>query len=115
LTGVRRILGTDLSPDAILISPGPGDPDQSGVCQEVLQELGPTLPILGVCLGHQSIGHVFGGKVIRAANIMHGKTSQVYHDKNPLFKGVPNPFVATRYHSLLVERKSLPETLKCPF
>jgi len=101
-----------LHPKRIVISPGPKTPKEAGISCEVIQTFSGKTPILGVCLGHQSIGHVFGGKVIRAANIMHGKTSKVYHDKDLLFRDVPNPFVATRYHSLLVEKKSLPDTLK---
>ena len=101
-----------LSPDAILISPGPGDPDQSGVCLEVLRELSPTLPTLGVCLGHQSIAQVYGGKVVRARELMHGKTSPVLHEGQGVFAGLPNPLTATRYHSLIAERESLPDCLE---
>jgi len=101
-----------LRPKQIVISPGPCTPKEAGISCETIHTFSGKIPILGVCLGHQSIGHVFGGKVIRAANIMHGKTSKVYHAKDPIFKGVPNPFIATRYHSLLVEKKSLPDTLK---
>ena len=90
-----------LAPAAILISPGPGDPDQSGVCLEVLQELSPTIPTLGVCLGHQSIAQVYGGKVVRAKELMHGKTSPVHHSGQGVFEGLPNPLTATRYHSLI--------------
>ena len=95
-----------LAPDAILISPGPGDPDQSGVCLEVLRELSPTVPTLGVCLGHQSIAQVFGGRVVRAKELMHGKTSPVLHEGQGVFAGLPNPLTATRYHSLIAERES---------
>jgi para-aminobenzoate synthetase component 2 len=101
-----------LAPDAILISPGPGDPDQSGVCLEVLRELGPTIPTLGVCLGHQSIAQVYGGKVVRAKELMHGKTSPVLHEGQGVFAGLPNPLTATRYHSLIAERESLPDCLE---
>ena len=101
-----------LAPDAILISPGPGDPDQSGVCLEVLRELSPTVPTLGVCLGHQSIAQVYGGKVVRAEQLMHGKTSPVLHDGQGVFEGLPSPLTATRYHSLIAERSSLPECLE---
>jgi len=101
-----------LAPDAILISPGPGDPDQSGVCLEVLRELSPTIPTLGVCLGHQSIAQVYGGKVVRAKELMHGKTSPVLHEGKGVFAGLPNPLTATRYHSLIAERESLPECLE---
>ncbi len=101
-----------LAPDAILISPGPGDPDQSGVCLEVLRELSPTVPTLGVCLGHQSIAQVYGGRVVRAKELMHGKTSPVLHAGQGVFAGLPNPLTATRYHSLIAERDSLPECLE---
>jgi para-aminobenzoate synthetase component 2 len=101
-----------LAPAAILISPGPGDPDQSGVCLEVLRELSPTVPTLGVCLGHQAIAQVYGGRVVRAAEQMHGKTSPVRHDDTGVFAGLPNPLTATRYHSLIAERASLPECLE---
>jgi para-aminobenzoate synthetase component 2 len=102
----------ELNPDAILISPGPGDPDQSGVCLEVLRELSPKVPTLGVCLGHQSIAQVYGGKVIRAKELMHGKTSPVLHEGAGVFAGLPNPLTATRYHSLIAERESLPDCLE---
>jgi anthranilate synthase/aminodeoxychorismate synthase-like glutamine amidotransferase len=101
----------DLAPERIVISPGPGTPDDTGVSLEVLAELGASTPILGVCLGHQSIGQVFGGKVVRAPRLMHGKTSMVYHRETPLFTGVPSPFEATRYHSLIVE-EPLPDSLE---
>jgi para-aminobenzoate synthetase component 2 len=101
-----------LKPAAILISPGPGDPDQSGVCLEVLRELSPTTPTLGVCLGHQSIAQVFGGKVVRARELMHGKTSPVFHGGSGVFAGLPSPLTATRYHSLIAERESLPDCLE---
>ena len=101
-----------LDPAAILISPGPGDPDQSGVCLEVLRELSPTIPTLGVCLGHQSIAQVYGGKVVRAKELMHGKTSPVHHSGQGVFEGLPNPLTATRYHSLIAERSSLPACLE---
>jgi para-aminobenzoate synthetase component 2 len=102
----------ELAPAAILISPGPGDPDQSGVCLEVLRELSPTIPTLGVCLGHQSIAQVYGGKVVRARELMHGKTSPVHHSGQGVFEGLPNPLTATRYHSLIAERDSLPTCLE---
>jgi para-aminobenzoate synthetase component 2 len=101
-----------LRPAAILISPGPGDPDQSGVCLEVLRELSPTVPTLGVCLGHQSIAQVFGGRVVRAGELMHGKTSPVFHGGAGVFAGLPSPLTATRYHSLIAERDSLPDCLE---
>ena len=107
LAEIRR-----LAPKAVLISPGPGDPDQAGVCLEVLRELGPELPILGVCLGHQCLGQVYGGQVVRARELMHGKTSAVHHSGVGVFEGLPEPLTATRYHSLIVDRPSLPEALE---
>ena len=101
-----------LNPAAILISPGPGDPNQSGVCLEVLRELSPTIPTLGVCLGHQSIAQVYGGTVVRANHLMHGKTSPVFHGNQGVFEGLANPLTATRYHSLIAERASLPDCLE---
>ena len=100
------------APDAIVVSPGPCTPDDAGVSLDVVRELGPTTPLLGVCLGHQSIGQAFGGRVVRAERLMHGKTSPMLHDGRSLFEGVPSPFEATRYHSLLVERASLPAALE---
>ncbi len=97
-----------MNPAHIVISPGPGRPSEAGISEEVIKEFGQNIPLLGVCLGHQGIGEVFGGKVIRADKLMHGKTSQIYHNNNPIFKGLSNPFEATRYHSLIVEKKSLP-------
>ncbi|MEY3297462.1 MAG: hypothetical protein RLZZ597_722 [Cyanobacteriota bacterium] len=101
-----------LAPDGIVISPGPGTPDDSGVSLAVIRELGPTVPILGVCLGHQSIGQVFGGKIIRAPELMHGKTSPIYHRGQGVFAGLDNPFQATRYHSLVIEPQSCPAELE---
>ena len=101
-----------LQPAAIVISPGPGTPDDAGVSLDVLRELAGEVPIFGVCLGHQSIGQVFGGKVVRAKEIMHGKTSMIHHDGKGVFSGLPNPFEATRYHSLVVEQSSLPSCLE---
>ena len=101
-----------LNPDAILLSPGPGDPDQSGVCLEVLRELSPTVPTLGVCLGHQALAQVYGGRVVRAAELMHGKTSPVLHQEQGVFAGLPQPLTATRYHSLIAERETLPACLE---
>ncbi len=101
----------ELNPDHIVISPGPGTPDDGGISLEVLREFGATTPILGVCLGHQSIGQAYGGNVIRAPRLMHGKTSSVYHDAKGLFYGVPSPFNATRYHSLIVE-EPMPDCLE---
>ena len=100
-----------LNPSHIVISPGPGDPDDSGVSLDVLRELSGVTPILGVCLGHQAIGQVFGGVVKRAPRLMHGKTSMIQHTGDALFDGLPNPFAATRYHSLIVERETLPDSL----
>jgi len=103
---------TALDASCIVISPGPCTPDQAGVSLEVLEKLSGKLPILGVCLGHQSLGQAFGGKVIRAKTIMHGKTSAIHHGGAGVFAGLPNPFQATRYHSLVVERESLPDCLE---
>jgi anthranilate synthase component 2 len=101
-----------LKPDGIVISPGPGRPDDAGVSLEIIKELGPTLPVLGVCLGHQCIGQIFGGRVIAAPVLMHGKTSEIYHTEEGVFQGLDKPFNATRYHSLIVERDSLPDILE---
>ena len=101
-----------LEPSAIVISPGPGTPDEAGVSLEIIDRLGGAVPLLGVCLGHQAIGQVFGGKVVRARQIMHGKTSPIHHDGRGVFSGLPNPFEATRYHSLIVEQASLPDCLE---
>jgi anthranilate synthase/aminodeoxychorismate synthase-like glutamine amidotransferase len=100
------------APDGILISPGPCTPDQAGVSLETVLLFGPSLPVFGVCLGHQAIGQAFGGRVVRAGRLMHGKTSPILHDGRGLYAGLPSPFEATRYHSLLVERDSLPECLE---
>jgi len=100
-----------LRPDHIIISPGPGTPDDGGVSLEVIREMGPSVPVLGVCLGHQCIAQAYGGVVARAGRLMHGKTSMIYHRGDPLFNGVPSPFEATRYHSLIVEEDSLPDSL----
>ncbi|MEC4985403.1 MAG: aminodeoxychorismate/anthranilate synthase component II [Oscillatoria sp. PMC 1068.18] len=101
-----------LQPDAIVISPGPGRPEDAGISQELIAKLGSTLPILGVCLGHQSIGQVFGGKIISAPVLMHGKTSEVYHNNLGVFQGLDSPFTATRYHSLVIDKNTLPEILE---
>ncbi|MEA3493719.1 MAG: aminodeoxychorismate/anthranilate synthase component II [Candidatus Margulisiibacteriota bacterium] len=97
-----------LNPSRIVISPGPGTPKDAGISKEVIKKFAGKLPILGVCLGEQTIGEVFGGKVVRADRLMHGKTSEIQHDGKTIFKGLPDPFTATRYHSLILERKSLP-------
>ena len=99
-------------PDGIVISPGPATPNEAGICLELLTANQGRIPLFGVCLGHQSIGQAYGGKVVRAAQVMHGKTSQVTHTGKGIFKGIPSPFTATRYHSLIVERASLPECLE---
>ncbi len=101
-----------LKPEAILLSPGPCSPNEAGICMELIETAPETLPILGVCLGHQAIGQVFGGDVIRAKTLMHGKTSPIHHDGQSLFKDLPSPFTATRYHSLAVDRSTLPNTLQ---
>jgi anthranilate synthase component 2 len=101
-----------LAPECIVISPGPGTPSQAGVSLELIEKLGGQIPILGVCLGHQSIGQAFGGKIIRAREIMHGKTSLIHHTGKGVFAGLPNPFEATRYHSLVVEKSSVPSVLE---
>jgi anthranilate synthase/aminodeoxychorismate synthase-like glutamine amidotransferase len=99
-------------PDAIAISPGPCTPNEAGISMDVIRELAGKTPILGVCLGHQCIGQVFGGRIVRAPRIMHGKTSKIFHDEKGLYAGVENPFVATRYHSLVIAPESMPETLE---
>ena len=101
-----------LRPEKIVISPGPCTPDEAGVSLEVVRRLGPSTPILGVCLGHQAIGQAYGGKVVRAKRIMHGKTSAIRHRGEGVFAGLPDGYVATRYHSLVVERESLPACLE---
>jgi anthranilate synthase component II len=103
---------TFLQPDAILISPGPGRPEAAGVSMPIIRDLGRQFPILGVCLGHQSIGEVFGGQVVRAAELMHGKTSEVYHSNQGVFAGIDNPLIATRYHSLIIDRLTCPSILE---
>ncbi len=102
----------DLAPERIVISPGPGTPKQAGISIALIERFGGKIPILGVCLGHQAIGEAFGGRVIRAKKIMHGKTSEIHHDGKTIFRDVPQDFPATRYHSLIVERKSLPAELE---
>lgn len=100
-----------MKPSRIVISPGPGNPDDAGISKELIKTFGERIPVLGVCLGHQCIGEVFGGNVVGAKKLMHGKTSLIYHNGRGIFKGIDNPFIATRYHSLLVERKSLSKDL----
>jgi anthranilate synthase component 2 len=101
-----------LEPDAIVVSPGPCTPNEAGISLEVIEKLAGSVPIFGVCLGHQAIGQAFGGRVVRAREIMHGKTSMIHHDGKGVFRGVPNPFEATRYHSLIVEKSTLPDCLE---
>lgn len=101
-----------MNPKAIVISPGPGNPDSSGISQDIIKTLSKSIPTLGICLGHQVIGQVFGGKVVRAKKILHGKTSKMYHEEKGVFKNLPNPFIGVRYHSLIIDRDSLPECLE---
>lgn len=98
-----------LNPDRIIISPGPCTPLEAGISNDVVRAFGPKVPLLGVCLGHQCIAYAFGGDIVRADRLMHGKTSMIYHIKNELFAGVPNPFEATRYHSLIAKKQTLPD------
>jgi anthranilate synthase component 2/para-aminobenzoate synthetase component 2 len=101
-----------LAPDRVVISPGPCTPREAGVSNDIIRRFAGECPILGVCLGHQCIGHVFGGEVVHAPRLMHGKTSMIHHDGRTIFAGLPNPFEATRYHSLIVARESLPDCLE---
>jgi anthranilate synthase/aminodeoxychorismate synthase-like glutamine amidotransferase len=101
-----------MKPDVLFISPGPGTPEESGVTIDFIRHFSPSIPILGVCLGHQAIASSFGGKIIRSGRIMHGKLSNIFHDNTSIFNGLPNPFKAVRYHSLLVDEKTLPACLK---
>lgn len=101
-----------LEPDAVLISPGPGRPSDAGVSKQIITNFAPTVPVLGVCLGHQCIGEIYGGDVVRAPELMHGKTSVVNHTDAGIFQGLPSPFEATRYHSLIVDRNSIPNELE---
>jgi anthranilate synthase/aminodeoxychorismate synthase-like glutamine amidotransferase len=102
----------ELRPKKIVISPGPGRPEDAGISCRIIKEFAGKIPILGVCLGHQAIGYVFGAKIVNARKLMHGKTSLIYHNRRAIFKGIANPFAATRYHSLIVERKNLPQSLE---
>jgi anthranilate synthase/aminodeoxychorismate synthase-like glutamine amidotransferase len=101
-----------MRPERIVISPGPCSPNEAGVSNEVIRRFAGRVPVLGVCLGHQCIGHVFGGDVVRAPRLMHGKTSMIHHDGKTIFAGLPNPFEATRYHSLIIKRETLPDCLE---
>jgi anthranilate synthase/aminodeoxychorismate synthase-like glutamine amidotransferase len=101
-----------LRPERIVISPGPGTPDQAGISLELIRRAAGRVPLLGVCLGHQALGQAFGGRVVRAPTLMHGKTSPIHHDGRTVFAGLPDPFTATRYHSLIVERESVPDCLE---
>ena len=101
-----------MNPEKIVISPGPGRPDDAGISIEIIKQLSGKIPILGVCLGHQCIGQAFGGNIIKASHIMHGKTSLIHHNKKDLFKDVEDPFEATRYHSLVIEKKTCPDCLE---
>jgi anthranilate synthase component 2 len=100
-----------MNPEGIVLSPGPCTPDEAGICVDLVKTLGPTIPILGVCLGHQCIGQAFGARVVRAERVMHGKTSMIFHRSQGVFKDLPQPFEATRYHSLVVQPESIPECL----
>jgi anthranilate synthase component 2 len=108
--GVQEALGR--KPDRIVISPGPGNPDQAGISLELVRSTPKDLPLLGVCLGHQALGQAFGGRVVRAPSLMHGKTSEIEHDGRGVFAGLPQPFTATRYHSLVVARETVPDCLE---
>lgn len=101
-----------LQPDQIVVSPGPCTPNEAGVSMAVIQQFAGKIPILGICLGHQSIGQVYGGKIVRAGKVMHGKLSQIHHQGHGVFQGLPSPFTATRYHSLVIDRASLPDCLE---
>lgn len=102
----------EMQPSALIVSPGPCTPDDAGLSMQVIRYFTGKMPILGVCLGHQSIGQVFGGDVVRAPDVVHGKVSEIFHDGNTLFSGIDNPFIATRYHSLIIEKETLPDSLE---
>jgi para-aminobenzoate synthetase component 2 len=102
----------ELKPEAIVISPGPGRPEDAGICVEVIRRYGESIPIFGVCLGHQAIGYAFGGEIVKAKRLMHGKVSLIYHNSRSVLSGIPSPFPATRYHSLAIKRESLPSSLE---
>jgi anthranilate synthase component 2 len=101
-----------LKPDGIVISPGPGRPEHAGICIELIRTLAPSVPMLGVCLGHQAIGYAFGAQIVHAPQLMHGKTSKIHHHEDPLFRNISNPFEATRYHSLVISGEQLPSELQ---
>jgi len=101
-----------LNPDMVVVSPGPCTPKEAGISVDLIKEFAGRIPILGVCLGHQSIGYAFGGKIVRAKRLLHGKTSMIYHNEKGIYEGLPNPFEAIRYHSLLVEKESIPDGLE---
>jgi len=101
-----------MAPERIVVSPGPGRPENAGISVSLIKELAGKIPILGVCLGHQALGYAYGGKIVGAKRLMHGKTSLIFHDGSGIFTGIPNPFEATRYHSLLVEKETLPDSFK---
>ena len=103
---------TQLSPERIVISPGPCTPNEAGISLSVIKQFSEKTPVLGVCLGHQSIGQAFGGRIVHARQLMHGKTSPIFHQGKGVFRGLPNPFIATRYHSLVIERATLPDCLE---
>ena len=102
----------ELQPEKIIVSPGPCTPNEAGISNQAIEELGKQIPILGVCLGHQCIGQVYGGKIVKGERPVHGKTSEIHHDGRRIYEGIVNPFTATRYHSLIIEKKSLPECLE---